>query len=305
MWALTNQHQECFMATEDSIPTHRDCTKCRESKLLTEFTKAERGKYGRASRCRTCAAEYARANKDRINELSLARYHRLQAPKRVKKAEEREAWISVETKCCASCQIVKSKHDFGARKSSRDGKHVYCKACVNAKNKLIRDENPERAAGWSKKWVAKNKDKADAKRRRWLEANPGRQAVLAKRWRTENKERFQRFMARYLAQPKVRVHRTIRERLRTWLRSGRGRTMDALDYSFEDLVRHLELQFLPGMTWDNYGSKWHIDHIVPLAHFDVKDINDLGVKQAWALSNLRPLWAEDNLKKHAKRIFLI
>lgn len=48
------------------------------------------------------------------------------------------------------------------------------------------------------------------------------------------------------------------------------------------------------MSWDNYG-KWHIDHIKPLADFDLSDPKQF--KEACHYSNLQPLWAEENHKK--------
>ena len=79
---------------------------------------------------------------------------------------------------------------------------------------------------------------------------------------------------------------------------------DFVPYSLEDLIIHLERQFLPGMSWDNRGD-WHIDHIVPLASFNFETPDDPEFKAAWALSNLRPWWAKDNMQKSAKRLYLV
>jgi len=72
-------------------------------------------------------------------------------------------------------------------------------------------------------------------------------------------------------------------------------------YNLEDLKEHLENQFEDGMTWDNYGD-WHIDHIIPKSHFDFTDPEDEEFQECWALENLQPLWAEENLKKSDKLI---
>jgi hypothetical protein len=77
-----------------------------------------------------------------------------------------------------------------------------------------------------------------------------------------------------------------------------------IGYSFADLRIHLERQFAPGMSWDNYGD-WHVDHIVPLSTFHITSPDDPAMKQAWAMTNLRPLWATENLKKGAKRLYLV
>ena len=70
-----------------------------------------------------------------------------------------------------------------------------------------------------------------------------------------------------------------------------------LGYSAQELKTHLENQFLPGMTWEN-RSTWHIDHIIPVADFLNRGINNPNIVNS--LSNLRPLWANDNLTKGAK-----
>ena len=54
------------------------------------------------------------------------------------------------------------------------------------------------------------------------------------------------------------------------------------------------------MSWENYGSYWHIDHIKPDSRFIYESVEDIEFKKCWALSNLQPLKAEDNLKKSNK-----
>lgn len=81
-----------------------------------------------------------------------------------------------------------------------------------------------------------------------------------------------------------------------------GKTFILLGYSTKELLEHLESKFLDGMTWDNYG-KWHVDHIRPDSSFQYKSTYDKDFKECWALSNLQPLWAKDNLKKGNKYDF--
>jgi hypothetical protein len=53
--------------------------------------------------------------------------------------------------------------------------------------------------------------------------------------------------------------------------------------------KHLESKFLPTMTFDNYGSLWHIDHIIPCAHFNL--IIEEEQRKCFHYSNLQPLFA--------------
>lgn len=77
-----------------------------------------------------------------------------------------------------------------------------------------------------------------------------------------------------------------------------------LGFSMGDLRVHLERQFSKGMTWNKFCSgAIHIDHIRPLAQFDLTDVPQ--AREAWSLTNLRPLWGQDNLVKGGERLFLI
>lgn len=78
------------------------------------------------------------------------------------------------------------------------------------------------------------------------------------------------------------------------------RTKDMLGCSIEYMKIHIEKQFLKGMSWDN-RSLWHIDHIVPIS--SAKNENDVIMLNHF--TNLRPLWAKDNLSKGGKMEFLI
>lgn len=71
---------------------------------------------------------------------------------------------------------------------------------------------------------------------------------------------------------------------------------DLVGYTLEELMPYLENQFKEGMSWDNKGQ-WHIDHIIPRSHFHFNSPEDIDFRRCWALNNLQPLWAEDNLKK--------
>ncbi len=76
-----------------------------------------------------------------------------------------------------------------------------------------------------------------------------------------------------------------------------GSVLDHLPFSIQQLKSHLEQQFTEDMTWDNYGSHWHLDHIIPQSHFYFTSLLDEDFCRCWALSNLQPLKSEENLKK--------
>ena len=94
--------------------------------------------------------------------------------------------------------------------------------------------------------------------------------------------------------PSVRLIEAMRARLWAALK-GRsdGALFSRLGYDKQELVSHLEARFQPGMTW-------HVDHIRPCASFDMMDAAQFAA--AWALDNLNPLWAGDNLRKGSRYV---
>ncbi len=107
---------------------------------------------------------------------------------------------------------------------------------------------------------------------------------------------------RYHNDPADWMRQVLRARIRNALNAARiGKVVSAIKgigCSFQYLVSYIESKFQPGMTWENRGTAWHIDHIRPLASFDLTKVED--VLTANHYTNLQPLWAVDNLKKGSK-----
>jgi hypothetical protein len=110
-------------------------------------------------------------------------------------------------------------------------------------------------------------------------------------------ERRKASAARYNQTPKARMAAAIRSRIGHALRSKTQSTRAYLGCTPEFFKKHIEAQFVAGMTWDNFG-KWHMDHIVPLSAFDLSDIRQVQIACNW--TNIRPMWAKANLRKSSK-----
>lgn len=138
-----------------------------------------------------------------------------------------------------------------------------------------------------------------------------------KEWEEKNKKRYaekrKAIQSNYQSRRRksdaaFRLTQNMKRMLRDNLLSKNGaRAERILGYSMNDLRRHLERQFLAGMSWDNYGKGgWHIDHITPISSFREAHLTGTTDFHAcWSLTNLRPLWEKDNLAKGRKRIFLL
>jgi hypothetical protein len=143
---------------------------------------------------------------------------------------------------------------------------------------------------------------------RYREENREHLRAYHEEWRTGNEEHkakrreyFNGWRADKMASdPRYRAIKSIRDRLYSCLRSCRqlknNSTLKLIGCSKAELVAHLESQFLPGMSWENYSwETWHIDHIRPIATFE--DPQD---PECWHYSNLRPRWADENIAAGAK-----
>lgn len=95
-----------------------------------------------------------------------------------------------------------------------------------------------------------------------------------------------------------RIACALRSRISDAVRGQKaGSAVRDLGCSVVELRAHLESKFQSGMGWENYGE-WHIDHVRPLASFDLTDRAQF--LRACHYTNLQPLWALDNIKKAAK-----
>lgn len=107
---------------------------------------------------------------------------------------------------------------------------------------------------------------------------------------------------RYKEDPIYKLRIVLRARFRMALKKQRksGSAVRNLGCSIPEFRVYLEGKFTTGMTWDNWSPKgWHIDHVKPLAGFDLSNQEEL--KKALHYTNLQPLWASDNLSKGARQ----
>lgn len=119
----------------------------------------------------------------------------------------------------------------------------------------------------------------------------------------KNKEsRIKSTKKRKANDPGFRVQCNLRHRLKEIMskvkRGGTEHRNNLTGCSTRQLADHLESTFKRGMTWANYGTRWHVDHIIPCAAFDHTD--EKQVAQCWHWTNLRALDAKKNMQKSDK-----
>lgn len=107
---------------------------------------------------------------------------------------------------------------------------------------------------------------------------------------------------RKLRDPGFKIARNLRNRFKEIMEVARDPSRkwnsSLIGCDTHRLAAHLESQFTRGITWENYGTHWHVDHIIPCAAFDHTKPEQ--VRQCWHFTNLRPLEAKANMAKGAK-----
>ncbi len=97
----------------------------------------------------------------------------------------------------------------------------------------------------------------------------------------------------------VRIRKLIRQALKVRKIEKYATSTSILGCSFSEFRDHIEKQFTKGMSWDRI-SEIHLDHIIPLKSGRTEE----DVIRLCHYTNLRPLWAKDNLSKGAKQLYL-
>lgn len=265
------------------------CRKCKSLKERDEFVKDKNRKDGIAKICRKCnnqrQKEYQNKNKEKVRKWSK------------KWREQNKEYIR-----------EKERHDLGRDTANEN-------FVLRRGNEKPLKEIREKRKKYLKRYEKENKEKIkETKRLYYLK-------IKEEKWkkfkqRMENDLTFkEKHLKNIVERNKKRRKNDINYKLKTILR-GRiyhaindnnkfDKTIEILGCSIQDFKLYLESKFLPGMSWNNYGlwrkgqpMTWHIDHIIPCSAFDLSKEEEQ--KKCFHWSNMRPLWALENIMKGDK-----
>jgi len=175
--------------------------------------------------------------------------------------------------------------EWKRRNSERINKHRREVYAINSKDPLI------------------IKKKNDNQKRHYNKVKNTKKYIENRRVK-QRKESYKKWRSEYRKYKRETDHRfkidaNISSRISTSLKGSKnGIGWEKLvGYTKDDLIKHLEKQFDKNMSWDNYGSYWHVDHNIPLSWFRYNSSKDKSFKVCWGLTNLQPLTATENIKK--------
>lgn len=181
-------------------------------------------------------------------------------------------------------------------------------------NGVILGLSGRRNIGGRKVAIKKYESKPETKKRKsenhkkWAEQNKEHLSKYIKEYRENNVDKIRQIKRDYERNRKERdpIYKLIsnfRTAIYTVLKESNvdkyGHYFDILQYTPDELINHLELQFKETMTWDNYGE-WHVDHKLPITYFNISEMGDEEFMRCWSLDNLQPMWGIENIRKSNK-----
>ena len=185
---------------------------------------------------------------------------------------------------------------------------------IREQQRAYREANRDEINSRQRKRRAASPETYRAKERARIKTPEQRAASVekARRWQLENRDRYLEWVRKYrqrriacdpIFKVKIAMRRRFYMALRNQVYDGwnirSGEAVRLLGCTMAEFIKHIESLWTDGMTWGNWTRDgWHIDHIVPLSAFDLADAEQ--IKAACHYTNLRPLWATDNLQKGAK-----
>ena len=209
-------------------------------------------------------------------------------------------------KTCCTCKKEKEEDCFNKCKTNKDGLHYQCKDCRKAYNNLTK----EFKKAYNQVYFEENKIKVLQQNKEYRENNKETISIQRKEYREEHKEYIAQKNIEYLPIRKIKIkHRRIVDqdfRLKEILRSKYHKMVNGINTSYKEIIgcstemfkNWLEFQFDENMNWDNLGSYWQIDHILPMNGFITTEMSQMRVCFNW--TNLQPLEKIENRQKSDK-----
>lgn len=230
----------------------KHCPRCNKDLEESAFTRSPTTNK-LASYCKQCMKEYDEARKEtkRIKDMEYKLKHKEQYKAYYKKYQENNRE-----------RIKQLRKDY-------------------------RQQNLEQILEYQRKHYWQNREKYLEYKRKEREEKGEEIKARQRIWYANNKER----LAELRNNPNYKINHAISLGIYYSLKENKleQHWEDLVPYTLQELKEHLESQFDENMTWDNYGSYWEVDHIIPKSLFNFTSYEDREFKICWSLMNLRPL----------------
>lgn len=213
-------------------------------------------------------------------------------------------------KLCCKCKTLQPLDNFGKLKSSKDGLKYDCKSCIKEyrnrpevkehikkKNKEYNEENKETLLLYHREKWEKNKEKYNEHRKEYRARPEVKEHIKQK-----NKEylpvRKEKIKERRKTDTNFQLSEILRSKIHKMIKGKETSYQKYIGCDIEFFKKWIEYRFDENMEWDNLGTYWQIDHILPISKFNFNNDNECYICFNW--TNLRPLECSENRSKWNK-----
>lgn len=274
------------------------CPMCKEVKLFFEFLirKYSNGKSIISSWCRICDLAYHAEHKKKTR-LKLKQKIIELEPENVENNNNNEIIIEnrkdpvelTDTLIENNTTNTVTEHDQKRELQLKKARERYHKNREEniANNRRYKEENKEKIKIQRAEYFQKNKELIRIQRKDYF-----------RNYYLNNKAKIHEYIRKYRSDnPEVKIRNNLNSRLLDYIYKGKH-TEDYLGSPIIQVKSWIESNFEIGMTWNNYGTVWQIDHTLPISLFNCSDDMDIFVCFNW--KNLYPMFSDENKQKNSK-----
>ena len=191
-------------------------------------------------------------------------------------------------KKCFRCNSTQPLTEYSKKSVEKDGLNRYCKTCMKTETQEYYNKTKHNRADYYKTYRKENKEYFNNYSHNHYHTNK----ELYREWERERYATNLPYRIKHITS--TRIH----EALKTYQVLKKDRTIEYLGCSIGDYCNYLELKFDDKMNWNNQGDYWHIDHIKPIAAFDLNNEEEL--YKCFHYTNTQPMEALENRLKSDK-----
>ena len=169
-------------------------------------------------------------------------------------------------KSCPGCGREKTLYDFQVGRGK-------CNECEKKRGREYNHEHPEI-------------------RQKWTDDHPERHRELKANWYQRNKPHIRaKYTSRYNSDEQFKISRLLKSQILSKIHKLKS-TEEYTGTDIESVACWFQYNFTPEMTWDNHGTEWDIDHVIPVTRWDLSNPEQVDLCFNW--KNLSPLNSKYN-----------
>jgi len=189
-----------------------------------------------------------------------------------------------DSKKCRKCSVELNSEN-------KVNKQNLCRPCNSKLCKEYKQNNKKLISNYNKEYKSVHKEEIKIYNHDY---NLENREAIQKRQNIQHRKRRE-------TDVNFRLAHSCRNRIRNLLvndniTKGSLKTFELIGCNVNFLKDWLQSNFKEGMTLDNYGQYWHIDHVIPCSLFNLENNDELKICCHW--TNLQPMEAKANLSKN-------